>query len=309
MKNITRSILPILILLLTLTACASPAVINTDKPVIVCTLFPQYDFAKTIAGEYAEVIMLLPAGVESHMFEPTPKDMITLNSASMFIYTGAEMEPWADRILKSLDNENLLVVDGSQGRADLEMEHEDHEEGDEHEHETDPHFWLDFSKAADFATDIGQAIAQMDSTHKDIYEKNTEALKQELLSLDSEFTTAVKNASQKTIVFGGRFAWSYFIHRYGLEYKSAYDGCSTQTEPSVKTMLDIENFIKNNGIKAVFHEELAKTDVADAIARDTGAKSLLLHTGHNVSKDDREAGVSFVEIMKNNLANLKQAID
>ena len=101
-------------LLLALTA-AGGAGAEERKLSVVCSLFPQYDFVRQIAGDRASVHMLLPPGVESHTFEPRPSDMKTLNDADVFVFTGKYMEPWAERIVQSLDNKKLVVVDASLG--------------------------------------------------------------------------------------------------------------------------------------------------------------------------------------------------
>ena len=121
------------------------AELDENKLLIVTTLFPQYDFAKQIAGDKAEVVLLLSPGVESHDFEPTPSDIILINKADLFIYTGDEMEPWVVTILDSIDNQELNVLDVSEG-IELICEEENHEHNhvhdetevtdeDEHDHE------------------------------------------------------------------------------------------------------------------------------------------------------------------------------
>ena len=129
-----------------------------DKLLIVTTLFPQYDFAKQVAGNRAEVKLMLAPGVDAHTYEPTPSDIIMLNKADIFIYTGDEMEPWVRTILDSVDNKNLLVVDAGISVTDRIKEdegdnlvlseedheedqdnHEDHEEANAHEHNHSHH--------------------------------------------------------------------------------------------------------------------------------------------------------------------------
>jgi ABC-type metal ion transport system, periplasmic component/surface adhesin len=86
-----------------------------SKPIITTTLFPQYDFANIIVGDKFDVILLLPPGVEAHSFELTPKDMSTIMNSDLFIYTGNIMEPWVNNILDTLVEENVNVLDLSEG--------------------------------------------------------------------------------------------------------------------------------------------------------------------------------------------------
>ncbi len=100
------------------TGCLS-AVAATSAPAeklnVITTLFPLYDWARTIGGDTAEVTLILPPGVESHSFDPTPKDVIAINKADLFIYTGEYMEPWAEEVIQGTTDTNLLVVDSSHG--------------------------------------------------------------------------------------------------------------------------------------------------------------------------------------------------
>lgn len=91
---------------------AQPLPPENERIEVVATLFPQYDFARQIAGARADVTLLLPPGVESHAYEPTPADIIRINQADVFLYTGAYMEPWAQKLIEGLDGD-VQVVDVS----------------------------------------------------------------------------------------------------------------------------------------------------------------------------------------------------
>ncbi len=154
------------------------------------------------------------------------------------------------------------------------------------------------------ADNIAAALIAKYPTHAEYFSANAATLKNELLELDAQFVAAMQNKTRDTIVFAGRFAYIYFIERYGLNYKSAYDSCSTLTEPSVRTVAQIIDFINENKIPCVYHEELAEPKLARQLERQTGAKALLFSTAHNVTKDQFAAGISYVDVMRGNLENL-----
>lgn len=285
----------------------------TNKIKVTASLFPQYDFARQIAGDKAEVSLLLPPGSESHTYDPSPADILKISSSDVFLYTGKEMEPWADQIISSVQNDKLIIADVSSGIDLIESEPHTHHHGEhnhhEHEHNLDPHIWLDLTLAAKMVDNIAAAFCEKDPQNSSYYKNNAENLKQELLKLDTDFNDMISTSRRKSIVFAGRFAHLYFIKRYGLDYISAFDSCSTEAEPSVKKVAKILDFIKKNDILAVYYEEFSEPKIANSIAEQTGVKTLKFSTLHNVTKEQLESGVTFVELMRENLENLRQGLN
>jgi zinc transport system substrate-binding protein len=300
------------------------------KVEVVTTLFPTYDFVKQVGRDKVNVSLLLPPGVESHTFEPKPQDVVRINKAGIFIYTGKYMEPWAEDILKGISNKKLLVVDASKGIElmaeddhDEESEHhegeaehneEDHHDG-EHEHGhhhhagKDPHIWLDLANDQIMVDTIARALAKKDPVNSDFYLKNAEEYKAKLADLDRRFKETLSTAKYKTIIYGGHFAFGYFVKRYGLEHDSPYEGFSPNAEPSPKAIAELINKLKTSGIKYIYYEELLDPKVARVIAQESGAKLELLHGAHNVSKDELNKGVTFIDIMEENLNKLKVGLE
>ncbi len=294
---------------MTLTGCQTE-VSDDGKPEIICTLFPQYDFARQIYGDQADVTMILPPGTESHMFDPTPEDMAQISDADVFIYTGDEMEPWAAQIAESLDD-TVLVLDLSQYvTLEAEAEHE-HEEGileEAHEHSYDPHYWLDLDNAQKMAQAIAALAPSLGIEDTEAVESSCERYTNKLQALDQQFFDAVDKAERTDIVFAGRFAYSYFLNRYGLSYETVYHSCSAEADPGVAEMMRVIDYIQENDVHIIFYEELSSGRVAQTIAEDTGAATAVFSTAHNVSKEEFDSGITFTDIMENNLKVLKEAI-
>jgi zinc transport system substrate-binding protein len=277
---------------------------------VVTTLFPLYDFAKNVAKERADVSLLLPPGVEAHSFEPKPGDLLRINGADLFIYTGKIMEPWAESILQGVDTKKLVVVDASQGIATMEAAAQGEAEADHHHDHgrVDPHIWLDLSKAQMMVDTIVKGFVRRDPGGKDFFIRNGEEFKAKLAGLDRQFRESLPSCRKRVFIHGGHFAFNYLAKRYNLTYISAYKG-SPDAEPTPKRIIELEKQIKKYNVKYVFYEELITPRVAEVIARETGAQLLKLHGAHNVSREEMEKGVTFLSIMENNLINLKKGLE
>lgn len=306
MKKIVSLFAVLALMLCPLCGCAQSG--STEKIQIIATLFPQYDFARQIGGDRVEVTMLLPAGSESHSFEPSPKDMVNIQSADLFIYTGAEMEPWAGRVLDGLGGDGPMVLDGSQGIELMESESGEGS-GDGHQHGLDPHFWLDMSLAQQFVNAIRDALIALDPEGEALYTQNAQDYCRALQDLDGAFMEAAQNGQRKELIFGGRFAFGYFVRRYGLTYRAAYDSCAAGAEPSVKVVAALIQEIQDKDIPVIYYEELADPKVARSIAEQTGVEMRLLSSAHNVTKEQMEAGVSFLDIMNDNLEAIREGLN
>jgi zinc transport system substrate-binding protein len=292
---------------------------------ITTTIFPPFDFARVIAGGKADVVMLLRPGTESHSFEPTPQDIIRIKNSDIFIYGGGESDEWVRRVLQAAASEKMRTialldcvsaveeeyVEGMQ--EEQEEGHEGHaasheEESEGHDVEYDEHVWTSPLNVKQIVQVIADAMGQMDKNNAPLYKSNAEAYIKELDGLDAAFREAVNGGVRKTIVVGDRFPFRYLTDAYGLSYFAAFPGCSTETEPSAATVAFLIDKVKSERIPVVFHIELANEKIADAICEATGARKLLLHSCHNLSQSDFSKGAGYLELMRNNVTALKEAL-
>lgn len=297
-----------------LCACSSESgYSNSDsgKLKIISTVFPPYDLARQIAGDNAEISILLPPGSEIHNYEPSTKDMIAIRNCDIFLYIGGENEQWAEKLINSNDTENVTAVkliDYVPTLSEDEDEH-DHDHDHEHEHETDEHIWTSPKNAQLMLSAVYDAICKVDPSNKQTYTKNKDAYAKQLSDLDNAYRSAVDNAKNKTIVLADKFPFRYLAHEYGLEFSAAFAACSDESEPGVSTMIKLTKTIKENNIPAVYYLEFSSTKIADTLCDETGATKLMLHSCHNVSKQDIENNISYVDLMKQNLENLKLTLN
>ncbi len=304
MKKIVKTII-FLICALILVGCKK----NDNKSLLIVTSnFPSYDFTRAIIKDSnISVQMLLKPGSEIHDFEPTPQDIIKIEDSSIFIYTGGESDSWVQGILKEKIKTKVIKL------IDLvETYEEEITEGMdeiEEEKEIDEHVWTSPLNAIKIVSSIKEEIIKLDPQNKQLYEKNAENYISELTKVDKEIKDIVSSSKRKEVIFGDRFPLRYFTQEYGLTYYAAFKGCSESTEASAKTLTFLINKVKEDKIPVVFKIELSNGKIAESIARETGVKILEFHSAHNISKSDFENGITYIDIMINNIKVLREALN
>ena len=301
-----RLIAALLCLCLILCGCtAQPEKPHDEtKLQIVCTSFPAYDFAREIAGDRAELTLLIKPGSEVHSYEPTPKDMIRIQESDLFICNGGESEQWAKTLITPELNTIYMMdcVDTVEESADGIYNAEDGEP------ELDEHVWTSPLNAIKISEEICNALCKLDTDNAEEYKMNFAAYKAQLMALDREFRQVIKNSGKHTLVFADRFPMRYFALEYGLDFYAAFPGCSSETEPSAKTVAYLIDRVREDKIPAVLYMEFSNQKMADVICEDTGCKKLPFYSAHSVSAEQFEQGVSYLDLMRINLNSLKEAL-
>lgn len=317
-----------LLMCIPLTGCSDTVTSETkrEKISIVSTVFPGYDFARQIAGDHAELTLLLPPEADSHSYEPSGKDIIKIQNSDLFIYIGSEADQWVETVLASLeypiqtfrlmDQVELLTEEWIQGMEPSDdHDHDDHDDHDDddhtHEHdasEYDQHVWTSPRNAMQITRNLAKVMGETDPDHSQVYHQHAEESVQQLKQLDQQFTDLFDTVSNTTLVFGDRFPMRYFVDAYGLDYYAAFSGCSTDTEASPGTIAFLIDRIKEQSISTIFYLEFSNQNIANSIAEQTGASTAQFHSAHNVSKDDLQNGVTYLSLMQQNLKTLQEAL-
>ena len=325
MKKLLACALAASVAIFGLTACSNQDKADAHKLKIVTTNFAEYDFARQITGDKADVKMLLKPGAESHSYEPSPQDIKTIQDSDLFVYVGGDSDEWVGDILESIDKKpntfklmdavDLMEEEVKEGMVH-EHEHEEHADKHEHEHEEhadepemDEHVWTSPVNAIKIVEKMSAEIIKLDPNNADTYKKNTEEYIKKLQKLDGEFREVVKNGKRKEIVVGDRFPFLYFVKEYGIEYYAAFPGCSKDTDTNPATIAFLTEKVKEDNIPVVFHIELSNEQMSKAIAEATGAKSELLNAVHNISDEDFKKGVTYIDLMEHNVEVLKEALN
>lgn len=282
---------------------------------VVTTFYPMYEFSKQVAGDYADVVALIPSGVEPHDWEPSAKDMALLKDADVFVYNGI-VEGWVEDALANVPNDERVVVEASHGISLVEGEEDEHgheeehadEEGDEEgEHGFDPHVWLSPVLAQHEVSEIQAALEKADPAHKDEYKNNAEAYIAKLKELDQAFKDGLKDARSKEFITQ-HAAFGYLAMEYGLT-QVPIAGLSPEQEPLPEEMAEVVEFAKEHSVTTIFFETLVEPKVAQVVADEIGAKTDVLNPLEGLTEDDLKNNRDYIAVMQQNLEALKKALN
>lgn len=306
-----------------LTACGHEPPQDDGRLRVVCTLFPYYDFARQIGGDAVDVALLVPAGRETHSFEPTPRDVIRISEADVFIYNGGESEQWVSDILDAAGEDIPCVLsmmdtaelyeeeyaEGMQGASGHDHADHDHDHGAEDEDAAyDEHIWTSPVTAMSLCRAIADALCRADPAHAEDFRARLEDYLTELEALDGTFREIVAEDSRNLLVFGDRFPLLYFCREYGLDYRAAFHGCAGDTEPSLATLKYLIDLVNEQHIPVVYTIELSSRKVAEAIAETTGAQVRTFHSCQTVSRAEFDSGVTYLQLMEANADALREGL-
>lgn len=273
---------------------------SSGKITIVASFYTMYDIANKIGGDKVSIKTMVPSGTEPHDWEPSSSDIKSVQKADLFLYNGAGMEPWAEKILNSIDNKKLVVVEASNGINLIENQDKDEDLM------YDPHVWLNpllFEKQMETVKNV---LVNIDPSNKEYYEKNFRENSAKAHELDREYKEAVSKFSKKDIVVAHE-AFGYLCNAYGLN-QVAIEGINADSEPSPSKMAEITKFVKDNNIKYIFFEELISPKVANVIAKEAGAQTEVLNPIEGLKEEDIKNGKEYFSVMRDNLEVLKKAL-
>ncbi|MDR7236677.1 metal ABC transporter substrate-binding protein [Neobacillus drentensis] len=305
-----RLLCPIIVFLIVVSGCSNAAQTKservsegTKKLQIVTTFYPMYYFTQKVAGNSANVELLIPNGAEPHDWEPTAKDMAKIQDADMFIYNSRYFESWTGKVLKSINDSDLTVIEASKGLElmnALESEEENHSD---HASSKDPHVWLSPVLAQQEVDTIANAIEKLDPNHKNEYEKNAEDIKSQLADLDHLYKETINKAEKKEFVTQ-HAAFEYLAKQYGLT-QIPIAGLSPDVEPTLGKLKELTELTKKKHVKVIYFEGLTSSKVAQTLANEIGAKTEVLNPIEGLTKEEQEKGLDYIDVMKKNLEALK----
>lgn len=282
------------------------------KPVVVTTLYPLYEFARQLAGDRMEVQLLLPPGVEPHHFEPTPDDMARIHRAALFVYIGPFLEPWAERVIAGVDRQKVRVVAAAEQVRLLPAPTHSAGGHDGHRHPKshathDPHVWLDFAADQSMVATMLAAFVAVDPAGADQYRLRATELNRQLGELDQRYRQGLANCASRVLLHGGHASFGYLAQRYNLSYQAAA-GVTAELEATPQRMAHLVQQVRQHRAQAVFMEHLDSSRVADTLAAETGITVRQLHGAHNVGREERKRGVTFIGLMEENLTQLQAGL-
>lgn len=278
---------------------------STGKISVVTTIFPYYDFARSVSKGTCDVDMLLKPGSDVHSFEPTPSDILKIRNADLFIYNGGESDEWVDSILESLGDTDKPVVmkmtDYVKPLTEMDADHHAEDEEDEH-------IWTSLDNAKTLVSKISDEVSKLDQKHKTVYNKNSSDYIEKISKVQSEIENTVNSSESKKIVVGDRFPLLYFATEFSLDWECAFPGCSTETEPSLDRLSKLTDTIEKDKIKTILKLEMSENKVADTLADETNTKVRTFYSAESVSKEDFANNITYVDLMERNNNALKEAL-
>jgi zinc transport system substrate-binding protein len=290
-------------------AAPAPA---AERPLVLASFYPLYEFARAVAGDRAEVVTLVPPGVEPHDWEPSPQDIVQVQKARLFIYNGAGLEPWVDRLTREVRGGAAAVVKTTE-KINLLTGAQPHDHGPKgtqahaHRAEPDPHVWLDPVRAQAQVEAIRAGLARIDPAGAPVYAANTQAYQARLAALDATFAAGLKQCARRDLVTS-HAAFAYLAGRYRLT-QVPIQGLTPESEPSAADLAALVRLARQRQVKYVFFETLVNPKLAETLAREVGAKTLVLNPIEGLTREEQAAGKSYLTLMEDNLRNLRTALD
>ncbi len=280
---------------------------SKEKLSVMTTFYPMYDFTKAIVGDEGEVELLIPAGTDSHDYEPSAKDMAKIQDTDIFVYNDENMETWVPAIQKTLQEGNVHTIKATEGMLLLPGSEEghDHEHGEEgHTHELDPHVWLAPSLAIKQVASIRDQLIEAYPEKQEVWTKNAAAYTEKLQALHQLYQETFKQAKQRSFVTQ-HAAFNYLALEYGLNQVSIA-GLSSSEEPSAARIAELKHFVKEHGINYIYFEENAKDSIARTLANEAGVSLEVLNPLEGLTNEQIENGENYLSIMEANLEALKK---
>lgn len=325
MKRLICILLTLLLVLPILAGCAQQ--VNCGKIKIVCTVFPQYDWIRSILGnsEEIELSLIVQNGADPHSYQPTAADIMSISNCDMIVTLGGDSEQWVDEALQRAQGSDIKKIELSAIKgmtlhnvSSSSHSHEEHEHEHEHEHghghsAFDEHLWLSVKNAMTATAALTDEICRLDEKNADTYKKNAEQYISSLAELDAEYEKAVSGIPEESrfMLFADRFPFVYLLSDYGIEYQAAFDGCTTDVDADFDTVIKLINEADTHGVSYIAVTESSDGALAQTVATSTkkDIEIITLNSLQRVNEKDIKNGASYLGAMRENLAALKIALD
>jgi zinc transport system substrate-binding protein len=259
---------------------------DSDTLSIVTSFYPLYFFTKEIVGDTIRVENMTPSGSEPHDYEPTAQQIASMEKSDLIILQGGKLEPWGDDAISTYGTKVLLAG--------------------EIQTIADPHTWLDPVMAKKIVQKISQSIEALDPPNASLYQERAHALLTQLSNLDDEYKDGLSSCQRRDFITS-HAAFGHLAKQYNLNQLSI-SGISPDEEPTAKDMARVITFAKSQDISYIFFERLVSPKLADTIAGEIGAKTMVLDPIEGITEQQLKEGVNYFTIMRENLKALQTAL-
>ncbi len=304
-----KLILIMLLSVFSMLSCSNTAIHDDGKIDIVCTSFPQYDWANNIVkgSENVNVVLLNRKGTDMHSYQPSADDIIKVDTSDVLILIGGESDNWAEKAVSDKSKTSVINLLELTGQT-VEHEHDEHS----HSHDAqDEHIWMSVKNAVLFTEKITEVLCSVDTDNSELYKTNSEEYIKQLEELDGAFTKACENAEKKVMVVADRFPFSYLANDYNIKCYAAFPGCSSDTDASPDTIITLASVVDKHGLEYVAVTENNTGKTVKAVISNTinkNQQTVIIDSMQTVSEKDIENGVTYIGIMEKNLEAVKKLL-
>lgn len=285
--------------LLLLLLGTSGAPVGPQKFLVVASFYPLYEFTRRVGGDRVEVRQLVPAGMEVHHYELTPRDVLTLRRARLLVYNGAGLEVWITRLQSELPA-HVLLVNTTEGLPLLRARFGNTSNS------VDPHVWLDPVLAQLQVERIRAGLSRVDPGGSEVYRRNAQMLRAELAALHRRFQERLRGCRTRVFITA-HAAFGYLARRYGLEMVPI-TGLSPEAEPTSAKLREVVRLARLYRVRVIYFESPANARVAETIAREVGVRTAVLHPLESLRPEDLARGRTYSTVMEENLRNLAHGL-
>ena len=308
-------------LCLSLTACGGEYERADDgKITIVAAIFPEYDWLRnlTAGSDTVELKLLIDNGVDLHSYQPNVNDIVTISNCDVFVYSSGASDVWVEDVIETAMNPKLIALDMMELLGlHRELCHESHvhehaHEVEDHDHTADEHIWLSLVNAVYLCEELTELLCELDMDNEQLYRSNLAAYTKKINELDERYYAALTETNHETVLFADRFPFAYLMEDYDLHYHAAYEGCSAETEVSFDTFAQLSETLRGLNLPGVVVVDDSDHRIADTVIAAAGDKSREIYTLQSMQAIGRrqiKAGVTYLDIMEENLSVLERALN
>jgi len=264
-------------------SCTSASKSTRSKPLIVATTSILADGIQELVGDQAEVVALMPAGVDPHLYKASVRDLDLLTQADLVVYHGLYLEGKMTEIFEKLAKQQVLI-DVSKGIQEDQLLRSGPES-----HSVDPHVWFDILLWSSGLRYASQELQRWKPSWANTLQRNTEAYLAQLHDLDQKTKSKVAQlVEQKQVLVTAHDAFAYFGKAYGLPVYSL-QGLSTLSEPGLRDLTELITIIQTYQVKAIFAEQTISPKALQAVARGAAEKNLVVNLAGPLYTDSLDA--------------------
>ena len=314
-KRIISIILLVVIIFGAVSATVGCSKKDDGKITVICTVFPIYDWVRNVVGvsDAVEVKLLVSNGADLHSYQPTADDIISIKDAEVIIRVGGDGDSFLDDILPQCQNiKDICLMENHEIEVmETHNDSHDHSAGDGHHHASDEHIWLSLHNAKESVSAICETLCELDGKNAEKYIANAAVYTEKLSTLCDLYDEAMSKAQNKKIVFADRFPFIYMTEEYGIEHTAAFEGCSTESEASVETVIRLAERLDEWELDCIAVTERSDKRLAEVVIGASGRKNaqiLVFDSMQSVTNVDISAGKNYIGIMEYNLQTLIIAV-